>query len=98
MLRVPRDREPHRNPISAPTSPAGRGHRSLDAPAAGKLPSQRDGLLLDFDLRARFFELLLDGRGLVLAHAFLHGLWRTIDEILGFLESEAGDFANGLNH
>src|ERR1700688_564557 len=53
--------------------------------------------LLDFDLGARFLELLLDGRRLVLAHAFLHGLGRAIDEVLGFLQAEAGDFAHGLN-
>jgi hypothetical protein len=53
--------------------------------------------LLDFDLGARFLELLLDGRRLFLGHAFLHGLWRAIDEVLGFLQAEAGDFAHGLN-
>ena len=47
--------------------------------------------LLDFDLRADFFELLLDRRGLVLRDAFLDRLGRALDEVLGFLETEAGD-------
>src|SRR5262250_3171429 len=70
---------------------------SLDASATAKSHPPFGGLLLDFDLGARFFELLLDGRGFVLAHAFLHGLRRAIDEVLGFLESEAGDFADRLD-
>src|SRR5271157_719292 len=52
---------------------------------------------LDFDFRARFFELLLDGRGFVLGNAFLHGLWRAINQVLGFLQAQAGDFPNSLD-
>src|SRR5262245_23165997 len=53
--------------------------------------------LLDFDLRADFLELLLDGRGLFLGHAFLDRLGRTLDEVLGFLEAERGDLADDLD-
>ena len=55
------------------------------------------GPLLDFDLGARFLELLLDGSGFVLGNAFLDGLGRAIDEVLGFFQAQAGDFANCLN-
>ena len=45
----------------------------------------------------RRFELLLDLLGLVLVHAFLDGLGRGLDEVLGFLEAEAGDRADLLD-
>src|SRR6516164_8442667 len=47
--------------------------------------------LLDVNLRADFLELLLDGRRLVLVHAFLDRLRRAFDEVLGFLQTQAGD-------
>ena len=53
--------------------------------------------LFDFDLGADFFELLLDGGGLVLRHAFLDGLGRAFDEVLRFLETQGGDFADDLD-
>src|SRR5208283_1821830 len=53
--------------------------------------------LLDLDLGARFLELFLDARGLVLADAFLDGLGRAVNQVLGFLEAKAGDFANCLD-
>jgi hypothetical protein len=49
-------------------------------------------VLLDLDLGADLFELLLDRLGLVLRHPFLDRLGRALDEILGFLEAQAGDF------
>src|SRR5262245_49493351 len=55
------------------------------------------GPLLDLDLRAGLFELLLDGRGFVLVHAFLDWLGRGLDEVLGFLQAEAGDFTDDLD-
>src|SRR5262245_63270361 len=70
---------------------------TLDASTAAKSHPPNGGLLLDFDLGAGFFELLLDRRGFVLAHAFLYGLRRAIDEVLGFLQSEAGYFADSLD-
>src|SRR5215467_5821042 len=53
--------------------------------------------LLDLDLRADFLELLLDGRRLVLVHAFLDRLGRAFDEVLGFLEAKGGDLADHLD-
>ena len=69
-----------RNPLAQPAplrlipkpEPKRAGHAWAGAP------------LLDVDLRASFFELLLDGGRFVLGHAFLHGLLRPIDEVLGF--------------
>src|SRR6185436_19305763 len=54
-------------------------------------PNPRGGLtlcsaLLDLDLRAGLFHLLLDGFGIGLAHAFLQRLRRAVDEVLGLLE------------
>src|SRR5882724_10230899 len=57
----------------------------------------RGPLLLDLDLGAGVFELLLDGRGLVLVHAFLDGLGCAINEVLGFFQAQARDFANRLD-
>src|SRR5215813_13231947 len=53
--------------------------------------------LLNFDLGAGLFELLLDGRSFVLVHAFLDGLRSAVNEVLGFFQTEACDFANGLD-
>src|SRR5882757_703164 len=53
--------------------------------------------LLDFDLGAGLFELLLDGGRFVLINAFLDGLWSAVNEILGFFQAQAGDFANRLD-
>src|SRR5215469_130207 len=50
--------------------------------------------LLYFDRRARFGELLLDILGLFLRDAFFHRLGRAVDQILGFLQAQAGDFTN----
>src|SRR3954471_2094686 len=52
--------------------------------------------LLDFDFGADVFELLLDRRSFVLRHAFLDRLGRAFNEILRFLQPEAGHFANDL--
>lgn len=43
--------------------------------------------LLDFDLGARFFELLLGGIGVGLVRAFQHGLRRAFHQGLGFGEA-----------
>jgi hypothetical protein len=53
--------------------------------------------LLDLDLGAGFFELLLDRRRFVLVDAFLDGLRRGLDEVLGLLEAEARHFADDLD-
>ena len=53
--------------------------------------------LLQLDGGARFDELLLHLFGLRLGHAFLHGLRRGLDEVLGFLQAEARQLANDLD-
>ena len=42
--------------------------------------------LLQLDSRSGGLELLLDLLGLFLVHAFLHGLRRALDQVLGFLQ------------
>src|SRR5256885_3592855 len=51
--------------------------------------------LLNFDLGSGLFKLLLDGGRFVLIYAFLDGLGSAVNEVLGFLQAEARDFANG---
>src|ERR1700738_3627682 len=53
--------------------------------------------LLDFDFGAGFFELLLDSRRFVLINALFDGLGRAVYQVLGFLQTQAGDFANRLD-
>src|SRR5713101_4370689 len=53
--------------------------------------------LLDLHLGTSVFELLLDRRGLVFVDAFLDGLGGAIHQVLGFLETEARDFADRLD-
>src|SRR5437868_1838891 len=54
--------------------------------------------LLNLDLGSDFLELLLDGLGLVLRDPFLDRLRGALDEVLGFLQTEAGHFADHLDH
>ena len=53
--------------------------------------------LLEFDLGADFFDLLLHLFGFSLGDAGLDGLRSSLDEVLGFLEAEAGQFADDLD-
>src|SRR5882762_2016771 len=53
--------------------------------------------LLQFHLGASLLELGLDLVGFVLVHAFLDRLGGAFDEVLGFLEAEAGDGADFLD-
>src|SRR6202165_6246597 len=55
------------------------------------------GKLLDLDLGAGLFELLLDRSGFVLVDAFLDGLRSAIHQVLGFFEAQAGDFTDRFN-
>ena len=57
----------------------------------------RYNLLLQLDLCASLFELGLDLFGFVLVDAFLDRLGRALDQILGFLEAEAGNGADFLD-
>src|SRR5262245_7155312 len=54
--------------------------------------------LLEFHLGSGLFQLGLDLVGLVLAHAFLDGLRRTLDQILGLFEAQTGERAHFLDH
>src|SRR5215472_7969708 len=71
---------------------------SPEKPCPSGNPSRtRKPKLLDLHLGAGLFELLLDRRGFVLVHAFLDGLGRAVHQVLGFLQAQAGDFANRLD-
>src|SRR3954452_4886426 len=64
----------------------------------GPSPCSSGRLLLDLDGSAGLLELTLDRVGLVLRHAFLDGLRRGVDQVLGLLQAEAGDGADDLDH
>ncbi len=53
--------------------------------------------LLEFDRGSGGLELLLDFLGVGLGSSFLDGLRGAFDEILGFLEAQAGDGADFLD-
>ena len=53
--------------------------------------------LLDFDGRASGLEFLLELLGLFLRHRFLDGLRGAFDEVLRFLQAQAGDGADSLD-
>ena len=52
--------------------------------------------LLDFD-GCDAVELLLDGFSVFLGRVFLDRLGGAIDQVLGFLQAERGNFANSLD-
>src|SRR5688572_30141578 len=52
---------------------------------------------LDLRSGACFFQLLLDRVRVGLRHAFLDGRRNAFDQVLGFLEAQAGDFADDLD-
>ena len=62
-----------------------RGPLNEPRPLSKPLLLLRKRQLLDFDFGADVLELLLDGRGFVLVHAFLDVLRSAFDEVLGFL-------------
>src|SRR4051794_8707756 len=74
--------------------PGCRGRRSPDYTAASSSSPGSPAGLFHFDSRAGVDELLLDGCGFVLADAFLYRLGSAIHQVLGFLQAQAGDFAN----
>ncbi|OIQ79544.1 hypothetical protein GALL_387200 [mine drainage metagenome] len=55
-------------------------------------------LLLDFSSCAGFDQLLGSSIGISLGYAFLDSLGSCINQILGFLQAQAGQFAHGLDH
>src|SRR5215831_10262974 len=79
--------------------PAVTGHRSL---VSGKTRrpeawDRRPETSLHFHRRALLFQLGFDRRGLVLRHAALDRARRAVDEVLGFLQAQAGDLADHLD-
>src|SRR5574343_7584 len=54
-------------------------------------------VLLDFDLGASFFQLLLQGFSISLGDAFLHRLRCAVNDVLSFLQAQAGSGTNHLN-
>src|SRR5690606_10659674 len=53
--------------------------------------------LLEFGLGAGFHQLLDGSFGVGLGNAFLDVLGCAVDQVLGFLQTQAGDFAHGLD-
>src|SRR5439155_12667090 len=76
-----------------PARPPGQRTRSGLRPGKRRL---KRGLFY-FDRRAGLGELLLDGLGFFLVHAFLDRLGSAIDEVLRLLQTEAGDLADSLD-
>ena len=64
---------------------------------AGHVRLSATVLLLNLDLGSRRFELLLGRGGLFLAHVFLDGLGRALDQVLGLLQAQRGQLADGLD-
>src|SRR5260370_6785373 len=86
---------PTAEPLSPYRRPPDIGRfRGLLTPESVALTSH----LLEFHLGPRPFQLGPDLLRLVLAHAFLDRLWRTLDQILGLLEAQAGERAHLLDH
>src|SRR5262245_54545537 len=73
--------------------PARLGHLTSTATQPGE---QKNEELLDVDSGSGFDKLFLDGFGFFLVDAFLDGLRSAVHQILGFLQAQAGDFADHL--
>ena len=54
--------------------------------------------LLQFNLGASGFQFLLGFFSFSLGKAFLNSLRSAVDEVFGFLQAEAGQFADSLNN
>src|SRR5260370_4774868 len=86
---------PTAEPLSPYRRPPDIGRfRGLLTPESVALTSH----LLEFHLGPGLFQLGLDLLRFVLAHAFLDRLGRTLDQILGLLEAQAGERAHLLDH
>src|SRR6478736_9062052 len=75
--------------------PAPEGARSL--PRDPKSPEWPKFELLDLDLCACLFELLLQVSCFVLGNGLLERLGGAFDQVLGFLEAQAGDLTHDLD-
>src|SRR6185436_14039405 len=71
--------------------------RTFAARAKVRARGPKTVLLLDFDGRARVRELLSNGLSFFLRHAFFDGLGSSFDEVLRFLQTQRGHFANDLD-
>ncbi len=80
-----------------PAKAKGPGTHSGALPSIASSPSRRERTLLDFDGRAGFGELGLDLLGFVARDSGLDRLGCALDERFRFGETEAGEFANGLD-
>src|ERR1700730_1541772 len=79
---------PRRPRLSTVANRAGRGRRR----------GRRMEALLDLHLRAGVLELLLHRFGIGLGNGFLDRRGCALDQVLGFLEPEAGELADHLDH
>src|SRR5712691_6758805 len=68
------------------------------SPWAGWGGDQSPSPLLDLGAGACVLQLLQDGFGLFAVDALLDRLGRLVDQVLGFLEAQAGDLAHDLDH
>src|SRR5208283_6229345 len=74
------------------------GQKARDRPLSGlRAPRGPARSSLELDLRADLLQGGLDLLGLFLADAFLDGLRRAFDEVLGLLQAERGDRADFLD-
>src|SRR5690348_2777131 len=65
--------------------------------ALGLTDGAQERRLLQFDRGASSFQVLLELRGVFLRSGFLHDA-TGLGEVLGFLQAQAGDRADGLDH
>src|SRR5262245_58884932 len=77
---------------------------NTNAPTCGRTTPVRSAhgtsvasCLLNIDCCASFSEFLLNGLGFVFVYAFFDWLRCTFDQILGFLQSETGDFTDDFD-
>src|SRR6266567_2886322 len=54
--------------------------------------------LLNFYSSAHVHKFLLDRRSFILTDALFDRLRSAVDQVLGFLQPETGDFTHGLDH
>src|SRR6266849_9071950 len=76
----------------------GRPNFPANFPAGSCLPKKPSGSLLQLDRSPSIFDLFLDIRRLGLAYAFLDRLRRTVDQVLGLLETQTRKLAHDLDH
>src|ERR1700685_2871542 len=67
-------------------------------PGGQECPPHTEPDLLDFDHRASVRKLLLDGLGFLFGNALFYRLGRSVNQLLGFFQAQAGDFADSLDH